>query len=55
MMRSLRGLRQLDWLAARSSVIGEDGVAASFAGQNLTRLASIHRWADGVALIVVSG
>ena len=39
MMRSLRGQRQLDWLAARSSAIGEDGAAASFAGQNLTRLA----------------
>ena len=39
MLRSLRGQRQLDWLAARSSAIGEDEVAASFAGQNLTRLA----------------
>jgi len=39
MMRSLRRLRQLDWLAAQSSAIGEDEVAASFAGQNLTRLA----------------
>ena len=39
MLRSLRGQRQLDWLAARSSSIGEDGVAASFAGQHLARLA----------------